>query len=272
MMMKWRWSVRALTAGSIAITSPTTSAAAAVPAQPVGQWTVELQGDRCLAGLDFTIFHRPVKLVLEPNPTADGGNLYVINQGHLDGYGWVFADIAIGPDLAKHQVVEMMPSPEPDRNIYRWSIGEDWLAKLETAQRLWVQSDPLHVDLAVTGLAHALIELRACDSRLLASWGFAADQQARLATFPHTDKLEIRDADVPKDVHQHGAVGNVDGRVMVAADGKASNCQVIESSGWPTLDAKACELMGSRAIFRPARAKDGSAMAAPYYFQFEFPS
>ncbi|MBV9528414.1 TonB family protein [Sphingomonas sp.] len=271
MMRKWSQAAQALAAGSVALTSLATSAAAA-PAQPVGQWTVELQGERCLAGLDFTVFGRPVKFVLEPNPTGGGGYLYVINQGHLDGYGWVYADIAIGADLAKHQVVEMMPSPESNRNIYRWPIGEEWLAKLDVAQRLWVQSEPLHADLAVTGLAQARAELRMCDSRLLAGWGFAADQQARLATFPQMDTLDIQPSDVPKDVYRHGAVGNVDGRVTVAANGKASNCRVIESSGWPTLDAKACELMVSRGIFKPAKAKDGSAMGAPYFFQFQFPS
>lgn len=45
-------------------------------------------------------------------------------------------------------------------------------------------------------------------------------------------------------------------------DGLPMTCQLLDSSGFPNLDTKACTLMLQRARYKPARDEDGTAVAS----------
>lgn len=58
--------------------------------------------------------------------------------------------------------------------------------------------------------------------------------------------------------------GTTSFELAVGADGKATDCRVTNSSGFPSLDAKACQMLLRRARFRPQLDGNGQGMPATY--------
>lgn len=70
--------------------------------------------------------------------------------------------------------------------------------------------------------------------------------------------------DIPRSVWKAGNRGNVVAHFTVGVDGRASDCNVRQSSGHPALDAATCRLIERRFRFEPARDARGRAVARPY--------
>lgn len=58
--------------------------------------------------------------------------------------------------------------------------------------------------------------------------------------------------------------GTTSFELAVGPDGKATDCKVTNSSGFPSLDSKACQMLLRRARFKPQLGGDGQPMAATY--------
>lgn len=242
------------------------SAAAGPVWQPASDWSIK-RGDHCVAELLFTHKSAQLTFAIEPNPTKPVDLVYFITEGDGE-FGWEKGDVAVGKKWKTGQLIEVAPSAQPHHTIHQWGIGREGLDEIETAGRIQVNGENLRLDLSLPGLALARAQLRACDSALLTSWGFGPEQQARLARFPEVEKLNIKDSDYPVEAQKRGSIGDVDGYLIVGADGKASNCHVLDSSGWPGLDSQTCQLLVQRPQYKPATDKTGRAVAAPYYFEF----
>lgn len=52
--------------------------------------------------------------------------------------------------------------------------------------------------------------------------------------------------------------------LSVGPDGKATDCRVTSSSGFPSLDQKACQMLIRRSRFKPQLGGDGQPMSASY--------
>jgi TonB family protein len=238
--------------------------------QPVGIWSTKLQQNRCSATRTFTRDSKQMDFVVEPTPTGGFVTLYFVIEGKAPEYDFVYAEVGVGDQWYSGEVLEVAESARPNRTVYSWTGSDEQFNAVTATQRLRVIAKGLHEDLALTGIASARAPLDVCVSRLLASWGFSAEQQSRLASFPHADELNIDGSDYPANAAARGAIGKVHGYLEVSSAGVASDCHVVVSSGWPDLDTKACELMVSRPKFKPAVDKNGAPMTAPYYFQFSF--
>jgi TonB family protein len=79
--------------------------------------------------------------------------------------------------------------------------------------------------------------------------------------------------DYPKEALERGQQGFPAFRLTVSPDGKPQRCQIVESSGFPALDAGTCALIQRRAKFRPALDEAGQPMVGVYrgYFAWRFP-
>jgi len=58
--------------------------------------------------------------------------------------------------------------------------------------------------------------------------------------------------------------GTTSFELAVGPDGKATDCRVTNSSGFPSLDAKACQMLLRRARFKPQLDGNGQPMPATY--------
>jgi protein TonB len=66
-----------------------------------------------------------------------------------------------------------------------------------------------------------------------------------------------QDNDYPTESLKAGEQGTVEFQVDVGVDGRASNCVVLTSSGFPRLDKATCDVVIRRARFKPATDRDG---------------
>jgi TonB family protein len=66
---------------------------------------------------------------------------------------------------------------------------------------------------------------------------------------------EDRPLDVSPDAH-----GRVDFTFEITIDGRLTNCAIVQSSGYPSLDSTTCTMAMKRARFKPAINADGNPM------------
>lgn len=64
--------------------------------------------------------------------------------------------------------------------------------------------------------------------------------------------------DYPALAQREGHQGTVTFRMLVDEQGKPAACDIVESSGWPELDARTCTIMMQRLRFKPATDKAGN--------------
>lgn len=81
-------------------------------------------------------------------------------------------------------------------------------------------------------------------------------------TRPRQIRGRLHFADLPKDLREAGAGGELKLRYRIGTDGRVSDCRILESSGRPDLDATTCRLITERFRFKPSRNRRGEPVAA----------
>lgn len=76
------------------------------------------------------------------------------------------------------------------------------------------------------------------------------------------NRSKITPDDYPEASLRAEEEGTVRVRYDVSADGRASNCQIVQSSGHSRLDSRTCELIERRFRFKPA-TRAGAPVASP---------
>ena len=74
----------------------------------------------------------------------------------------------------------------------------------------------------------------------------------------------VTSEDYPSADLRAGNQGSTGFALDVGTDGRVTNCTVTSSSGFPSLDAKACQMLMRRARFSPQKDGSGNPMAATY--------
>lgn len=72
-------------------------------------------------------------------------------------------------------------------------------------------------------------------------------------TPPRRIKGRLKDSDFPAEAGESGMGGTVTVRYAVEVDGRVTGCRVVESSGFPELDARTCQLITQRFRYDPSR-------------------
>lgn len=82
-------------------------------------------------------------------------------------------------------------------------------------------------------------------------------------TRPVQTRGRLRWSDLPPDLRARRNGSELELTYRVNVDGRVSNCRVTQSSGYPGLDARTCQLITERFRFRPSR--DAAGRAVPAY-------
>jgi protein TonB len=80
----------------------------------------------------------------------------------------------------------------------------------------------------------------------------------------------VTDKGYPKEALRKGHEGIVKFTVDVTAEGKAENCRIIGSSGWPELDEATCTELVKRAHFKPATDSQGEPTRGTFTNSFRW--
>lgn len=76
-------------------------------------------------------------------------------------------------------------------------------------------------------------------------------------TRPRQIRGRLRFSDLPPDLREQKAGGELKLRYRIGVDGRVSNCRILVSSGRPSLDATTCRLITERFVFRPSKDSRG---------------
>lgn len=245
-------------------------AAPLAEAKPTASWQVDFGDQRCVALRSFEVDGRPVVMAIEPNPDGSGSRvLFRLSEGiGQPVVGFERATFSINGKKVSDGI-SLWPGERQGQLLMTGAReDEEGAIRLAEIKEVSLDSPQLKARMALTGMARVAGLLERCNGGLLASWGFAEADQARLANWPKLAQPISRIfsyQDYPRESLREGQQGEVRARVSVGADGKPQGCAVRYGSGWPSLDQATCRLLLERARFEPARDKAGQPMAAPSF-------
>ncbi len=88
------------------------------------------------------------------------------------------------------------------------------------------------------------------------------DAEDDTATRPRQIRGRLHFSDLPPDLRETKAGGELKLRYRIGIDGRVSDCRILVSSGRPALDATTCRLITERFRFRPSRNARGDPVPA----------
>lgn len=214
---------------------------------------------------------------------SDGGRLEIARDWSFGGYSWTLVGhnlppysastsvtVTLGPSLATHRfranpyMSDLRSGPG-----VAWSDTENRLVDaLGSDQQMTVTGEKrLNVIIGLPNALDALNALEACDKDLLSGWGFDPSQQLALSMKAKPSGSPgrwVMVSDYPRaDLNQKNE-GTTTFLLSVGTDGAVTGCRIIGSSGFSSLDKRACELLMARAAFEPAKDGDGQPAASFY--------
>lgn len=236
---------------------------------PTSKWAVDFAAQGCVASRSFAAPGAPpLTLMLEPRPASD--NLL---------YAYLLVSPSDKSMLARGKLT-ISGSTEPasslnggnvvvhGKRLFRAVIGKADVPALATAKVL-VTTKSLEAELPLNGYEGVRRILGECLDDLTASWGFGAENVARMAAPPMLNgsiAALVVDNDYPEEAIRAEEWGDSEVRVTVGIDGRARDCIVVRSSRSYFLDRKTCDVAITRARFAPALDRAGQPMEAPYLF------
>ncbi len=245
------------------------AAAAPVPPTPSGPWQVEFADQRCVASRPYTTASGPMVLGVEPSPDGEGVRFLVrVEAAAKESLGFAPGKLVVNGRQVADRVLFWRGG---NNGLIAFAEGDkdadpQNLVRLREVRTVALQTKRLSADLALTGTEKLAGVLATCNRGLLESWGFAAAEQDRLASWPKMEgRLPITFNDYPASAIKNGESGEVRTRLTVGADGRVTQCALRSGSGFAVLDNATCALLQRRARFTPARDKEGKPMAAPAF-------
>jgi TonB family protein len=135
-------------------------------------------------------------------------------------------------------------------------IERPFLDQFAKATSLAVAHDGQVVaEIPTPGTARALAALRECEASALKDWGLDSATMMSLRSYPKPtggSAVWIVNEDYPDEAIRNNEAGTVVALLKVGADGVATGCAIVDSSGSKTLDNQTCAIFGRRARYDPA--------------------
>ena len=144
----------------------------------------------------------------------------------------------------------------------------DFRERLANASELELRSgDHVMARVPLDGVRGALAAHRQCLTEVAREWGIDEAALAALSRRPSsTNSLGLTPNDYPTEAVNRNEQGRVAVRIAVGADGRASECVVVASSGSRALDATTCRVALSRGRFEPGLDAGGRPVATRAIF------
>lgn len=243
--------------------------AAAEPAEspPPGRWAMNRGEETCT-------------LVRETQGKAESA----MGVRTLPGTGfadlWVLARKWSGPTDLNYDSVDVILEPSgyraakpaisiqsADRSgISVIALGETFVKSFSGAGELrLVRGKRSMAKVAIPGAEAAVASLRACENVRIRKWGFDPEVVRSLSRRPIPiggPPQWFSSDDYPMEAIQFSQQGIVLTRLVIEADGRVSECVVVEGGGHPALDRRTCEVILGRGRYQPALTAAGQPVRA----------
>lgn len=248
----------------------TSAAASATEPAPHERWEVNYGSTKC-------------RLIRHFGPVGQGNRITVERGWSFGGYDWKLygkevpayssaapITVTLTPPVRTHSFkTNPYMFDEGDERGIGWNDPDAVLfgALRDDLSLRVVGPKKLDFQLPLPKVRSAISALEICENGLYASWGIDATEFRSLSAMAKPSNNAARWAtteDYPRADFVKKNEGLATFLVTVGADGAATGCRIVGSSGYPSLDKRTCELMLVRAAFHPA--KDASGHAVPSFY------
>ncbi|MEI4506890.1 energy transducer TonB [Sphingopyxis sp. CCNWLW253] len=237
---------------------------------PEARWEVNAGKTKCRLIRHFTLSGQKYRLELAQG-WSFGGYDWTLYGGALPTYSSATSiTIALDPPAPTHRFKTNphMFYADDERGIGWHDTDSRLFNALRDNQHIRITgAKKLDVALDLPNASNALKALEACENGLFTSWGIDAKQFRSLTARAEPSNYPGRWAttdDYPQADFARKNEGMTTFLLPVGPDGKVSDCRIVDSSGFPSLDQRTCELMLARAAFRAAKDGNGRAVSSFY--------
>lgn len=243
------------------------STAEIVPLQPSDRWVVAYEKTACLASRKFGP-GGALSLQLRAWPLGDGIGLTFVRAGAQNKrvVSGGTAKLSVQPQNRQFETSYTGGfSPSAGGRVLIVDSGADLFDALSDDAILSMQAageEPIAV--STQQIAKLKPVIADCRRVVLKSWGVDPTILDVVGTRPELiDKRSVffTIKDYPADALQNGQSGEVTILWAIDTEGKAKDCRPILSSGVPSLDRAACDVVQSRARYTPALDRQGKPMS-----------
>ena len=160
------------------------------------------------------------------------------------------------------------------RRVDATTYDQSFLAKFSKAKAIEFWHQELGtVRVPIASAATAVRALQECEDQKMRDWGIDPVRWKSLKSPPipleHWSKW-LNDFDYPLEAISFSVEGGVVARLNVTADGKVSDCEVMNPSKYKGFEASACYALKKRGRFSPALDANGNPVASTYVVDVEF--
>jgi TonB family protein len=262
----------ALVASPIAAAAQQQPPAPAAPARPPGPWQVDW-GQYYCSMIRRSEPGRPfhTAFVMTPGGTATGVTL--VPEAGQQAPGDVDTLVLLPGGAPMH--VSSNDDRRRERRITLiryYGLPPGFRDALSGARELQLRhGDQVRATVPLGGIGNALASLRQCSATVSREWGLDEAALAALSRRPTTtNALGLEVNDYPEAALRTATQGQVTARVGVSAEGRATECAIVASSGSPAIDNTVCHVAMTRGRYDPALDAAGRPVAMRSTFTATF--
>lgn len=241
------------------LTLASLAAATTAPLTPSGKWTVDYRKDMCVVSRPFATGQDTAMFAIQPSPvmTSSAAKLFLFLPKTGDATvhrGAAMVTLQPSGVVTKAQYVSWIPAGTAVRSYYL-SVDATFGDAMKAATSITMSMGDTYVSLNTGEFAPVLAAMRTCNLDLFKSWGFVDTGKVEPAESP---AKWFTDKDWPPQADRTRL--RVSMVLSVAPGGKATACHVVNSSGFPALDTKTCNLAIARGRYKPFEGTAPRAM------------
>ena len=248
---------------------PAPAAAAPSPPpilMPTGPWNVEFAEKMCHLSRPYSKDGQ-IALVLKPSMVGNNLEIIVI-KGTTSSGAYKFGKAVLA--IAGNSVIDdahFTAYSTAKARLMRIQVTEGKFAISTVRGTLSIDAKPEgHYVFNLPGIERALPILSQCVDQLRTVYKVEAKALANIVAMPEGSAAGIFSAnDYPSEALSAGRFGTVGVLAWIESNGRVSTCEIIESSGGPTLEQATCNILKRRARLRPAKDVSGKAVRAPIF-------
>lgn len=237
--------------------------AAAAPRLPSSIWSIDYGATQCTAVRTYGGPSGAVVLGIVP---AIGGNSYRMIVS-LPRTGPTYArelsgSVDLGPGTVAASVL-YYGAKGTAQSVYEARIPAAQMQAARSTGTVTMRvADGASYSFSVPGFAGVLDGLAKCNADLGEYWNLNSPAVATPATVVNGDIAAlITRSDYPTEALRRNEMrGSVQYQLLVDDKGGVAGCDVLTSSGIPTLDTTGCDIIKQQARFTPARSSSGQAV------------
>ena len=172
--------------------------------------------------------------------------------------------VEVAPAGDKFEVEAFPISTSTARVLQFTDFPHEFASAFAQSRDLFITDGKSRTKVPISGAHKAFAALQDCVNETLPKWGVDPKAIASLKRPPTTieGKFWVSGSDYPADALRANWQGNLVVRMTVDATGDVTDCAVVVSSGWKSVDKLTCGKAIAWAKFHPAIGADGKPVAA----------